>query len=106
MTLEADRIDRPTEDPVSNVLKWVLLVVAVVSFAILGWTTKLTYEAAPPFPDRFVTSGGAVLMTAADIRRQGGLSESRSDGLRQPLRHGVVFRGGLHGRHILFASPR
>ena len=55
MTIEAARIDRPAEDPVSNVLKWVLLVVAVASFAILGWTTKLTYEAAPPFPDRFVT---------------------------------------------------
>jgi nitric oxide reductase subunit B len=67
MTLEAGRIDRPKEDPVSNVLKWVLLVVAVGSFAILGWTTKLTYEAAPPFPDQFVTSGGTVLMTAADI---------------------------------------
>ena len=48
-------------------LKWVLLVVAVGSFAILGWTTKLTYEAAPPFPDRFVTSEGTVLMTVADI---------------------------------------
>ena len=44
MTLKADRIDRPTEDPVSNVLKWVLLVVAVGSFAILGWTTDLTYK--------------------------------------------------------------
>jgi hypothetical protein len=50
LTLEAGRIDRPKEDPVSNVLKWVLLVLAVGSFAILGWTTKLTYEAAPPFP--------------------------------------------------------
>ena len=67
MTLEADRIDRPKEDPVSNVLKWVLLVVAVGSFAILGWTTELTYEAAPPFPDRFVAPDGTVLMTAADI---------------------------------------
>src|ERR1700687_3481625 len=66
MTLEAERIDQPTEDPVSNILKWVLLVVAVLSFAILGWTTRLTYEAAPPFPDRFVTPGGTVLMTAAD----------------------------------------
>ena len=56
MTMEAERIDQPTKDPVSNVLKWILLVVAVASFAILGWTTKLTYEAAPPFPDRFVTS--------------------------------------------------
>src|SRR6202162_4183133 len=68
MTMEAARINQPTKDPVSNVLKWVLLVVAVVSFAILGWTTKLTYEAAPPFPDRFVTSAGTVLMTAADIQ--------------------------------------
>jgi len=67
MMLEADRIDRPIEDPVSNVLKWVLLVVAVGSFAILGWTTDLTYKAAPPFPDRFVTSDGTVLMSAADI---------------------------------------
>ena len=67
MTMEAERIDEPTKDPVSNVLKWVLLVVAVASFAILGWTTKLTYEAAPPFPDRFVTANGAVLMSAADI---------------------------------------
>jgi nitric oxide reductase subunit B len=67
VTMEAERIDQPTKDPVSNVLKWVLLVVAVASFAILGWTTKLTYEAAPPFPDRFVTSDGAVLMSAADI---------------------------------------
>ena len=25
MTLDAERIDRPVEDPVSNVLKWVLL---------------------------------------------------------------------------------
>jgi hypothetical protein len=41
MTMEAERIDQPTKDPVSNVLKWVLLVVAVVSFAILGLTTKL-----------------------------------------------------------------
>ena len=67
MTLEADGIDRPADDPVSNVLKWVLLVVAVASFAILGWTTKLTYEAAPPLPDQFVTSGQTVLMSAADI---------------------------------------
>ena len=40
MTMEAERIDQPPKDPVSNVLKWVLLIVAVVSFAILGWTTK------------------------------------------------------------------
>ena len=68
MTLEAERIDQPIEDPVSNVLKWILLVVAIGTFAALGWTTVLTYQAAPPFPDRFVTSGGAVLMTAPTFR--------------------------------------
>ncbi len=68
MTIEAARIDQPAADPVSNVLKWILLVVAVASFAILGWTTKLTYEAAPPLPDRFVTSNGTVVMTATDIQ--------------------------------------
>jgi len=66
-TVAAARFDRQAEDPVSNVLKWVLLVVAIASFAILGWTTKLTYEAAPPFPDRFVAADGTPLMTAADI---------------------------------------
>ena len=60
--------DRPTEDPVSNVLKWILLAVAVVTFAVLGWMTDLTYKAAPPFPDHFVSTGGALLMSAGDIQ--------------------------------------
>jgi nitric oxide reductase subunit B len=68
MTIEAERVDQPAEDSVSNVLKWILLVVAIGTFALLGWTTKVTYEAAPPFPDRFVSSDGAVLMTAPDIQ--------------------------------------
>ncbi|MFZ1100221.1 MAG: cbb3-type cytochrome c oxidase subunit I [Steroidobacteraceae bacterium] len=57
-----------SEDPVSNVLKWVLLGVGIVTFAILAWTVKLTYQAAPPFPERFVARDGAVLMTASDIQ--------------------------------------
>jgi nitric oxide reductase subunit B len=58
---------RPLEDPVSNVLKWVLLAVAVGSFALFAWATVLTYERAAPQPDRFVAAGGATLMTADDI---------------------------------------
>ncbi len=54
-------------DPVSNVLKWILLGVAVATFAMLGWATKLTYEGAPPLPERIVGPGGTVLMTTADI---------------------------------------
>ena len=93
MTMAAQRIDPPIEDPVSNVLKWVLLVVAIGTFAALGWTTVLTYDAAPPFPDRFVTiRRHHPDDSSRHPGRQGGVSKSRSDGLRQPLRHGVVFR--------------
>ena len=54
-------------DPVSNVLKWILLAVGVACFAVLGWTTKLTYDAAPPFPERFVTATGQLLLASDDI---------------------------------------
>ena len=56
-----------TEDPVSNVLKWILLVVAIISFGLFAWAAVLTYERAPPQPERFVTSAGATLMTGDDI---------------------------------------
>src|ERR1044071_1178724 len=58
---------RIEEDPVSNVLKWILLVVAVGSFALFAWATVLTYERAAPQPDRYVTAGGATVMTNDDI---------------------------------------
>ena len=67
MTLTAERIDPPVEDRVSNVLKWVLLVVAILTFALLAWATTATYRFAPPQPDRFVGADGAVLMTNDDI---------------------------------------
>ena len=59
MTMEAERIDQPTKDPVSNVLKWVLLVVALASFAILGWTNiGLTFG--PGVPIYFFASVNGV----------------------------------------------
>src|SRR6202034_64340 len=67
MTLAPERIDPPVQDPVSNVLKWVLLVVAILTFALLAWATTATYRLAPPQPDRFVGADGAVLMTNDDI---------------------------------------
>ena len=54
-------------DPVSNVLKWILLAVAIGSFALLGWATVETYRQAPPQPDLFLASSGATLMSEADI---------------------------------------
>lgn len=56
-----------TEDPVSNVLKWILLGVAIITFALLGWTTLLTYKSAPPFPDQFSAADGTPLFSAADV---------------------------------------
>ena len=54
-------------DPVSAVLKWVLLGVAVGSFALFAWATVLTYERAAPQPERFVTGAGHTLMSGDDI---------------------------------------
>jgi nitric oxide reductase subunit B len=67
MNLPTARVDGATRDPVSNVLKWVLLLVAILSFGLLGWATFVTYRTAPPQPKRFVTADGVVLMTDADI---------------------------------------
>ena len=67
MTTTAAPLGHSGEDRVSNVLKWILLVVAIGAFGLFAWATVLTYERAPPQPDRFVTSGGATLMTADDI---------------------------------------
>jgi nitric oxide reductase subunit B len=67
MTLDAARLGRTVEDPVSNVLKWVLLAVAIVTFAIMAWATVATYQTAPPQPERFTTETGTVLITGDDI---------------------------------------
>ena len=66
----AEKIASPdwSVDPVSDVLKWILLAVGIGTFGILGWTVKLTYQAAPPFPDRFVSVDGSVIMTANDVQ--------------------------------------
>ena len=98
MSQSSDSVGPIIVDRVSNVLKWILLAVAVVSFALFAWATVLTYERAPPQPDRLVTSE----RHAADDerghrRRKGRISKGRSDGLREPLRHGLLLRPGLHG---------
>src|SRR6476661_8427469 len=63
----SDTPTRQLEDAVSNVLKWILLAVAVGSFVLFAWATVLTYERAAPQPERFVAAGGAALMTADGI---------------------------------------
>jgi nitric oxide reductase subunit B len=67
MASNAETVAVYAKDPVSNVLKWILLLVAIGSFALFAWATVLTYERAPPQPDRFVTAAGKTLMTGDDI---------------------------------------
>jgi nitric oxide reductase subunit B len=54
-------------DPVSDVLKWILLAVAIICFGLLGWATVLTYEKAPPQPQIFTDRAGNPIMSADDI---------------------------------------
>ena len=56
-----------SRDPVSDIMKWVLLATAVICFVLLGWATVLTYREAPPVPSAIVDRSGAPLMTQADI---------------------------------------
>jgi nitric oxide reductase subunit B len=56
-----------SEDRVSDVLKWVLLAVAIGCFGLLAWATVLTYRQVPPQPAAFVDPAGVVLMTADDV---------------------------------------
>ncbi|MDR3528397.1 MAG: hypothetical protein P4L57_14080, partial [Rhizomicrobium sp.] len=57
------------EDEISNILKWVLLVVAILCFATLAWTTVETYRQAPPQPDRFISPNGTAVLTEDEVFR-------------------------------------
>lgn len=54
-------------DPVSNILKWALLIVAVVSFVFIVWGTYETYQLVPPLPKTFTAQDGQILMTEDDV---------------------------------------
>ena len=60
-------LSNPSIDPVGDILKWILLIVAVVCFGLLAWATVLTYEQAPPHPQAFTDRSGNVIMSADDI---------------------------------------
>jgi nitric oxide reductase subunit B len=67
MSQVAHDANAPGADPVSNVLKWILLATAVICFGLFGWATAVTYDRAPPQPERLITSNGSTLMTDGDI---------------------------------------
>jgi hypothetical protein len=67
MTTPADMGDRPAEDAVSSVLKWILLVVAIGCFALFAWATLRTYQRAAPAP---VDRAGIVRVVDVDPNYQ------------------------------------
>ncbi|MBY0378079.1 MAG: nitric oxide reductase, partial [Gammaproteobacteria bacterium] len=54
-------------DRIANVLKWFLLLMAFVCFAVVAWGTYRTYQEAPPLPKQFVTATGQMVMAQEDI---------------------------------------
>lgn len=67
MTPSASSPTVPPPDRVASVLKWLLLLSAILLFAIIGWGTVYTYRAAPPLPDAFVDAKGTTVMSREDI---------------------------------------
>jgi nitric oxide reductase subunit B len=67
MRVREKELATPSVDPISDILKWILLVVAIICFALLGWATVLTYEKAPPHPQAFTDGSGNVIMSDGDI---------------------------------------
>ena len=77
MAIPSGAVHKIAEDPVSDVLKWILLAVAVGTFGVLFWTIDITYKAAPPFPDRFVSPDGVGEdYTASNLVRLATLTEA------------------------------
>lgn len=65
--MQGESLAVASRDPISDVLKWILLVVAVACFSLLAWATVLTYKDAPPQPKTISDATGAVLLTSEDI---------------------------------------
>jgi nitric oxide reductase subunit B len=55
------------KDRVSVTLRWLLLAVVIVTFGLLAYMTKVTYQTVPPQPERFVTESGETIMTSGDL---------------------------------------
>lgn len=67
MSMTTQTSAQPTRDRVADVLKWILLAVAVGSFALFFWATARTYELAPPQPRLFLTADGATVLRGTDV---------------------------------------
>lgn len=68
MNIDKSSVNQNTHtDQVTNVLKWILLITAILCFIAIGLGTYKTYQLAPPLAQQFVTTSGQVIMTEDDI---------------------------------------
>jgi nitric oxide reductase subunit B len=65
--MQDEALQAPSVDPISDILKWILLITAVLCFGLLAWATVQTYNQAPPQPQVFTDPAGNVIMTADDL---------------------------------------
>lgn len=65
--MDTNAAEAPPQDRVSRVLICILLLVTAGCWAAMIWATVLTYQQAPPIPERFLDATGKVLMTREDI---------------------------------------
>jgi nitric oxide reductase large subunit len=105
--MQGKELIQPSIDPVSDILKWILLIVAITCFAILNWATVLTYEKAPSQPQAFTVSSGNVIMSAGDIAaRKGGFQKADlMDYGRNGLMEEGVFLGHMNSFRQVFNAP-
>ncbi|AWN73577.1 cbb3-type cytochrome c oxidase subunit I [Legionella anisa] len=66
-TPQSSIVESTNVDKVSDVLKWILLITAIICFIVLFWGTYKTYQLAPPLPQQFKSAVGQIVMTAEDI---------------------------------------
>jgi nitric oxide reductase subunit B len=48
-------VEHFSSDKISNVLKWILLITAILCFIVVIWGTFKTYQLAPPLPQQFLS---------------------------------------------------
>jgi nitric oxide reductase subunit B len=57
----------PRQDRITKVLIVAMLLTTVLSWAGMIWMTLVTYEGAPPLPERILSRSGETVMTRADL---------------------------------------
>lgn len=58
----------PPQDRVTKVLIAAMLLTTALSWAAMIWMTAVTYQGAPPLPDRIISESGRTVMTYDDIK--------------------------------------